>query len=532
MAPNEGEACVVQPQRGERSSCTEIEKQVSCFGAEFSGHGGTALEEHDYFSASGLQEKKLAREELDLNISETELRLGPPTAAPTRDRDNDAPSQANPGMRPGVQEMGAKIEGEGIIAVGYEDVRISTDKPQSTAIPAAHERSSLAESNGSVAQEISASSKLMFDRAGVVQNNDFERALHSQTALEVDQARATFNNIFAGAKLVYPIPINAVTGTKRVFVEALGKGSTDGRIGFPVNVSIGKAAVCSVAAANQGELAPSSHQQKPQLAAYTFPGKAGNASSFTSWKLGLEMVGGSFGPFPSPQTQPIGKADGDHVSDPALKFWATPSKTAPELFPSAGESVDVKPEIDHSPKGEATVSPTRAPVGWPPVQSFRKNSLPAPHSKNPAQSKDKPPSGSLTAVGTAAPHGNPHPLFVKVYMDGLPIGRKVDLKIHNSYDKLSATLKEMFHRLLTASHQVVGPRPITKSLSLCEEKNLNFLCGSEYLITYEDKDGDLMLMGDVPWGMFIRTVKRLRIMKGCEAIGLAPRSLHKSTKCN
>ncbi|KAK4408111.1 Auxin-induced protein 22E [Sesamum angolense] len=44
--------------------------------------------------------------------------------------------------------------------------------------------------------------------------------------------------------------------------------------------------------------------------------------------------------------------------------------------------------------------------------------------------------------------------------------------------------------------------------------------GSEYAPTYEDKDGDWMLVGDVPWDMFITSCKRLRIMKGSEAKGL------------
>lgn len=34
--------------------------------------------------------------------------------------------------------------------------------------------------------------------------------------------------------------------------------------------------------------------------------------------------------------------------------------------------------------------------------------------------------------------------FVKVNMDGLPIGRKVDLRAHNSYESLALTLEEMF----------------------------------------------------------------------------------------
>lgn len=34
--------------------------------------------------------------------------------------------------------------------------------------------------------------------------------------------------------------------------------------------------------------------------------------------------------------------------------------------------------------------------------------------------------------------------FVKVNMDGLPIGRKVDLNSHKSYQTLAKTLEEMF----------------------------------------------------------------------------------------
>lgn len=36
--------------------------------------------------------------------------------------------------------------------------------------------------------------------------------------------------------------------------------------------------------------------------------------------------------------------------------------------------------------------------------------------------------------------------------------------------------------------------------SLSESKLRDLLHGSEYVLTYEDKDGDWMLVGDVPWG--------------------------------
>jgi auxin-responsive protein IAA len=38
--------------------------------------------------------------------------------------------------------------------------------------------------------------------------------------------------------------------------------------------------------------------------------------------------------------------------------------------------------------------------------------------------------------------------LVKVYMDGLPIGRKVDLTTHNSYDKLKYALEDMFQQFI------------------------------------------------------------------------------------
>lgn len=34
---------------------------------------------------------------------------------------------------------------------------------------------------------------------------------------------------------------------------------------------------------------------------------------------------------------------------------------------------------------------------------------------------------------------------------------------------------------------------------LSESKLRDLLNGSEYVLTYEDKDGDWMLVGDVPW---------------------------------
>ncbi|CAN6441082.1 unnamed protein product [Victoria cruziana] len=103
-------------------------------------------------------------------------------------------------------------------------------------------------------------------------------------------------------------------------------------------------------------------------------------------------------------------------------------------------------------------------------------------------------------------------------MDGAPYLRKVDLKMYKSYQELSKALEAMF------SCFTIG---MNGRDFMNESKLTDLLNGSEYVPTYEDKDGDWMLVGDVPWEMFVDSCKRLRIMKGSEAIGLAPRAVEK-----
>uniref|UniRef100_A0A0D3GIC4 Auxin-responsive protein n=1 Tax=Oryza barthii TaxID=65489 RepID=A0A0D3GIC4_9ORYZ len=52
---------------------------------------------------------------------------------------------------------------------------------------------------------------------------------------------------------------------------------------------------------------------------------------------------------------------------------------------------------------------------------------------------------------------------------------------------------------------------------------VDLVTGAEYVPTYEDKDGDWMLVGDVPWKMFVESCKRIRLMKSSEAVNLSPR---------
>lgn len=67
-------------------------------------------------------------------------------------------------------------------------------------------------------------------------------------------------------------------------------------------------------------------------------------------------------------------------------------------------------------------------VGWPPIRSFRKNTL-ATSSKNNEEVDGKP---------------GPSALFVKVSMDGALYLRKVDLRSYSTYPELSSALEEMF----------------------------------------------------------------------------------------
>ncbi|XP_062080878.1 auxin-induced protein AUX28-like [Humulus lupulus] len=149
-------------------------------------------------------------------------------------------------------------------------------------------------------------------------------------------------------------------------------------------------------------------------------------------------------------------------------------------------------------------------VGWPPVRSFRKNMLAVQNNKSSSNSN------SSTDSESGA-------VFVKVSMDGAPYLRKVDLRMYNSYHDLSDALTKMFSSFSTIGN--CGSQGMKDFMN--ESKLMDILNGSDYVPTYEDKDGDWMLVGDVPWEMFVESCKRLRIMKGKEAVGLAPRAMEK-----
>ncbi|MFS7974297.1 putative transcription factor interactor and regulator AUX-IAA family [Helianthus anomalus] len=172
---------------------------------------------------------------------------------------------------------------------------------------------------------------------------------------------------------------------------------------------------------------------------------------------------------------------------------------------------DVKP-VEEEKKG-----PVKAQVvGWPPIRSFRKNTM----------ATNLPKNGDVAEANL----GSGECLYVKVSMDGAPYLRKIDLKSYRNYAELSKALEKMFSCFTLVGQ--CSSNGIKGRDGLNESKLKDLLHGSECVLTYEDKDGDWMLVGDVPWEMFIDSCKRLRITKGSEAIGLAPRSMAKCKNRN
>ncbi|KAF8691742.1 hypothetical protein HU200_040134 [Digitaria exilis] len=177
----------------------------------------------------------------------------------------------------------------------------------------------------------------------------------------------------------------------------------------------------------------------------------------------------------------------------------SPDSSVSSSSPAAGAAAaskrakaDAAPNATTSPGTVASGHPQSSfgVVGWPPIRTFRMNSL-----FN--QVKDNAPeTGAKKATDESDMQKDKEESekkgrvvgWVKVNMDGDIIGRKVDLNAHRSYKTLASALELMFMK---------------PSIGLCTSssaKSLNLLdSSSEYQLTYEDRDGDWMLVGDVPW---------------------------------
>ncbi|CAL9060596.1 unnamed protein product, partial [Musa banksii] len=161
-------------------------------------------------------------------------------------------------------------------------------------------------------------------------------------------------------------------------------------------------------------------------------------------------------------------------------------------------------EQAHQKLGPFAISRSTHPpqvVGWPPVCSFRKNLGNQNQSNSTMSSEANPEKIKVAKDEKVNNELQERPtMFVKVNMEGCTVGRKIDLKLHNGYDSLSRALQKMFHNLFPANY-LNNPKQDEKEEVL----------SPSYILLYEDSEGDRMLVGDVPWELFIHSVKRLYI---------------------
>ncbi|KAF6141047.1 hypothetical protein GIB67_006492 [Kingdonia uniflora] len=142
-------------------------------------------------------------------------------------------------------------------------------------------------------------------------------------------------------------------------------------------------------------------------------------------------------------------------------------------------------------------------VGWPPVRAHRIKSL-ADHRSVDAEidkiedymNKKKEDSTKNHIVREKIHQGDS--LFVKVNRDGDPIGRKVDVCAHACYETLAKALEEMFDNPTTSAYSICSTCDNEHGVEVTKPSKL-LKGSSDFALTYEDKDGDLMLAGDVPW---------------------------------
>ncbi|CAL5044378.1 unnamed protein product [Urochloa decumbens] len=100
--------------------------------------------------------------------------------------------------------------------------------------------------------------------------------------------------------------------------------------------------------------------------------------------------------------------------------------------------------------------------------------------------------------------------YVKVNMEGVAIGRKVDVSHHGSYEELLRTLAGMFpppsaDTGARGAADAEAPAPAATQHERGRGRR-------PYVVTYEDGEGDWLLVGDVPWDAFAKSVQRLKIL--------------------
>ncbi|OMO90822.1 AUX/IAA protein [Corchorus olitorius] len=119
-------------------------------------------------------------------------------------------------------------------------------------------------------------------------------------------------------------------------------------------------------------------------------------------------------------------------------------------------------------------------VGWPPIKTWRKKLF-----------QQHQPGRVENNIRKVENKEKGRSIYVKVKMEGVAIARKIDIRLYHSYEALTNSLISMF-----AKHQK------------CDEDDY-----TRYTLTYQDKEGDWLIAGDIPWETFVRSVQRLEIVR-------------------
>ncbi|XP_039007892.1 auxin-responsive protein IAA29-like isoform X1 [Hibiscus syriacus] len=118
-------------------------------------------------------------------------------------------------------------------------------------------------------------------------------------------------------------------------------------------------------------------------------------------------------------------------------------------------------------------------VGWPPIKTWRKKIFQQQNGVGGIENN------------RVADKENGRSIYVKAKMEGVAITRKVDIRVYLSYQTLTNSLITMF----------------------AEDKKCADDDYTRYILTYQDKEGDWLIAGDIPWQSFIRSVQRLKIIR-------------------
>uniref|UniRef100_A0A1D1XN05 Auxin-responsive protein n=1 Tax=Anthurium amnicola TaxID=1678845 RepID=A0A1D1XN05_9ARAE len=235
--------------------------------------------------------------------------------------------------------------------------------------------------------------------------------------------------------------------------------------------------------------------------------KGGGGKIFPGPAIGSLCRGGAAGGLPQQQARVCSGLGAKRWFSEAVGGFVDPWSLAARQETAALEQRTLAYRGGVNPAAAHTLPSAPTPsvvVGWPPVRAFRKNLVNPLHPNAEVDHEMKDSKKTRSSDGDTPTMVDTKPtMFVKVNMEGYNVGRKIDLMAHSSYESLSSALQKMFRNFLPVNYSNITMQKV-------QDKAIS----SNHVLLYEDNEGDQMLVGDVPWEMFISSVKRLYITNG------------------